>query len=265
MQAAVGSNIGSIAQADLANGNQTGASAAQAALNQASQIAAATPTSGTGNAVLEGAQWDSQTVTWSFTPPQGMDSVAEATYMAQVQQAFATWAAASGLTFEEASSPSQADIQIGFGQLGTATTGVVGYTTGTVQGGQIEAANIELEDPSQDALAAGTDGQLTYTGTGATLEQVLLHEIGHALGLADNADQNSVMYYDLTSANRTLDSTDLSGIQSLYGGGSGAASSLQVAGLIQAMSTYAPATAVSTNLLVSQQAQQQSLLAATVH
>lgn len=265
VQSAVGSNIGSIAQADLASGNATGASAAQAALNQASEIAASTPTSGTGNAVLEGAQWDSQTVTWSFTPPVGTDSVAEATYLAQVQQAFSTWAAASGLTFEEASSPSQANIQIGFGQLGTATTGVVGYTTGIVLGGQIAGASIELEDPSQDALAAGADGQLAYSGTGATLEQVLLHEIGHALGLADNADQNSVMYYDLTSANRALDGTDLSGIQSLYGNGSGAASSLQVTQLIQTMSSYAPATAVSTNLLVAQQSAQQPLLAATMH
>jgi hypothetical protein len=269
VQAAVGSNIGSIAQADLANGNQTGAAAAQAALSQASQIASTTPTSGTGNAVLEGAQWDSQIITWSFAAPAGTDSAAEATYMAQVQQAFATWAAASGLTFEEASSPSQANIQIGFGQLGTASTGVVGYTTGTVQGGQIEGANIKLEDPSQDALATGADGQLTYAGTAATLEQVLLHEIGHALGLADNADQSSVMYYELTSANRTLDATDLAGMQSLYGGAASPLSSSsagsQVDQLIQTMAAYAPASSSVTSPAVIAQLSTQPLLAASLH
>jgi hypothetical protein len=60
------------------------------------------------------------------------------------------------------------------------------------------------------------------------------------LGLADNADPNSIMYYALTSNNRTLDSTDLAGISMLYGTGSTAStsSSINVNQLIQAMAAF---------------------------
>jgi hypothetical protein len=84
---------------------------------------------------------------------------------------------------------------------------------GQIQGG----ATIRLEDPSQDALIAGQNGQLTYAGNGAQFEQVMLHEIGHALGLADDSDPHSIMYYAMTPQNRTLDSTDRAGIEQLYG------------------------------------------------
>jgi hypothetical protein len=76
-----------------------------------------------------------------------------------------------------------------------------------------------LEDPNQTPLVAGADGQLTYSGADATLYQLALHEIGHALGLADSADPNSIMYYELGSGNQSLDATDLTNIASLYGNG----------------------------------------------
>ena len=269
VQAAVGSSVGSIAQADLVNGNQAGAFGAEAALAQASQVATTIPTAGTGNSVLEGAKWDSQIITWSLSDPSGADSTADAAYETQVQQAFATWAAASGLTFEEVSDPSQADIQIGFGELDTATSAVVGYTSGQAQNGQITGVSVELEDPSQDALVAGADGQLTYSGTDATLQQVLLHEIGHALGLADTADQNSIMYYELTSGNQTLDSTDITGMQSLYGTGSvsdaSAAASRQVEQLIQAMAAYAAPSSGIASLAAIGSLDPQQLLAVSAH
>ena len=113
----------------------------------------------------------------------------------------------------------------------------MGYTRSKSASGVISGATIELEDPTQDALIAGSNGTQTYTGTNATLEQALLHEIGHALGLADDTDSSSIMYYELTSSNRTLDSTDLAGIKSLYGSASGAVQSSA------AMSTSAPGAA----------------------
>jgi hypothetical protein len=54
-----------------------------------------------------------------------------------------------------------------------------------------------------------------------TLRQTVLDEIitqiGHALGLGDNANPNSIMYYEATGSNQTLDGTDIAGVQSLYG------------------------------------------------
>ncbi|MGF6767460.1 hypothetical protein P3T24_007824 [Paraburkholderia sp. GAS33] len=149
----------------------------------------------------------------------------------------------------------------------------VGYTTYQSQGGQMApGANIELEDPNQDALVAGAGGQLTYSGTEATLEQVLLHEIGHALGLVDNSDQSSIMYYALGSGNQSLDSTDIAGIQSLYGPGAASATSAasaavdrQVDQMIQAMATYAPMPAGITSLAAIEHLNPQAQLAVSPH
>lgn len=125
---------------------------------------------------------------------------------------------------------------------------------------------IELENPTQDALT-GTGDQQTWAGSDATLYQTLLHEIGHALGLADNADPNSVMNYDLTSSNQQLDSTDVQAIQALYGSPSAsAASSAQVEALIQAMAGYATSGSAQTTTTPTTDSADQALeLAAAGH
>ena len=74
-----------------------------------------------------------------------------------------------------------------------------------------------MEDPTETALVNDPHGQPAYAGTGATLYQVALHEIGHALGLGDNSDPNSVMYYSLGANNRTLNGTDIAAIHAAYG------------------------------------------------
>ncbi|MFB9127140.1 matrixin family metalloprotease [Paraburkholderia dipogonis] len=222
INAALGGNINSIAQYDLSTGNRAGAAAAESGLRQAQAMAAATPTFGTGKVVASGNSWTvGETITWSLASDIGSQ------YDAEVEQAFASWSAASGITFKEAVSASDANIQIGFSDLDTSTTGVVGYTTVQATGGQISDAVIQLENPEQEALVPGISGQPTYSGTDATLTQVLLHEIGHALGLADDSDKNSIMYYELTSNNQNLDGTDVAGIQSIYGISGGTSSTPQ--------------------------------------
>ena len=253
----LGSNIGSIAQYDLAQGDTAGAAAAEAGRGEAAQAASQSAlTGGQGNAVLEAAKWDGNVITWSLADSAGTGSAQFSSYMgrgyeAEVQQAFASWAAASGLRFEEVSDSSQSDIRIGFGDFDTADTGVVGFTSFEAQDGVMSpGAIIRVEDPTEDALTTGADGQQIYAGTDATLEQILEHEIGHALGLASNSDANSIMYYALNSNNRTLDATDIAGIQCLYGQQVGTATAsrddLRVSRLIQAMSSYdAPESASS--------------------
>ncbi|NWB45691.1 matrixin family metalloprotease, partial [Pseudomonas gingeri] len=254
-----GNNIGFIAQYDLSQGNQAAALAAEKALQQAVDMATATPTAGTGSAVLDGAKFDQQVITWSLADSQGTQAAPFSGYMdstdeSVVQGAFNTWAASMpGVTFEEVSDSAQSDIRVGFGDFNTATTGIIGYTSYQANNGQIAPdAIVRVEDPTQNALTTGADGQQTYAGTEATLSQTLLHEIGHALGLGDNADQNSVMNYQLTASNRTLDSTDLVGIGSLYGSGSSTASvgSSGVSQLIQAMSTFNADTGVADTTLL---------------
>jgi hypothetical protein len=75
---------------------------------------------------------------------------------------------------------------------------------------------IRLEDPSQESLTM-TKGALAYSDSGTNFQELLLHEIGHALGLAVNADPNSAEYYLASTTYNGLDATDIAGIQALYG------------------------------------------------
>jgi hypothetical protein len=62
------------------------------------------------------------------------------------------------------------------------------------------------------------NGDLSYDGTVSTMLQVLLHELGHALGLDHNADDpSSIMNPTSTSENPVPDAQDIAAIQSLYG------------------------------------------------
>ncbi len=222
-----GNDLSAIAQYDINHGNIDGAVATQSAVNQASNVAK----SGTTSEVLTGSKWDNQVITWSVAQNFGTEESA-------VENAFATWAAASGLEFQEVADSAQSDIRIGFGDLDTPESGMVGLTSDKTSNGAMQANNtIMLENPTLDEL---TGTQQTYDGTEATLEQVLLHEIGHTLGFADNADPNSIMSYYLGSDNRNLDSNDIAAVESLYGATVQAISSFNASG---SASTPAQATA----------------------
>jgi hypothetical protein len=158
-------------------------------------------------------------VTWSFADGGSgqFSSSLTAQEQAIVEQAFQAWGVASGITFVEAAAGQQSDIQIGLGDFSTGSSGVLGYTSYQTSDGAFQPGVVaRLEDGNETPLVTNADGQLSYSGTDATFYQVALHEIGHALGLADNADPNSVMYYASSSSNTGLDATDVAAIQALY-------------------------------------------------
>lgn len=170
--------------------------------------------------VLEGAKWDKSVVTWSLSDVLGGNRANVRLMAAEeraAQQAFAVWGKATGLNFEEVGSSSSADIQLSWSDLNTSKTGVVGFTSYTSDAGAMDSGvRIQLENPLQDALVENGAGQWIYNGTEASLTQVMMHEIGHALGFADNANANSIMSYYLGSDNRTLSTLDSSAAVQLY-------------------------------------------------
>lgn len=187
-----------------------------------SPTAAISPATSPG--LFEGPMWKGKTITWSFASAGSSalaafsGSINAPQYQKAIVQAFQTWAAASGLTFKEVPAAQGADIVIGWGNFDTSSSGILGFTNYAFKGDQMEpGVTIRLEDPSQDALLAAPGGQFDYTGTTATLYQVALHEIGHALGLSYDTSPNSIMNYSLGSSNQGLSTADISAINALYG------------------------------------------------
>ena len=139
---------------------------------------------------------------------------------AVIDNAFNTWAAVSnftnlgqvadsGLSFgaTETGSASFGDIRIGAiafdGPFGTLAHGFQPGTENEFINGSI-AGDIHIDNAEN------------WT-TGFDLATVLLHEIGHALGLGHSDDMNSVMFASYQGTRLALAADDIAGIQSIYG------------------------------------------------
>ena len=179
---------------------------------------------------LEGQSWAAQPITWDFaaaTLPQDQgadpfsDAITQQAVQAVVETAFEAWSRAANLQFVYAPQDSASvDIRIGWGAFpadaGGQEIGETAYSYDMTTGKFVPDTVIRLIDPSQLAFS-NSSGTLTYAD-GATLYQVILHEIGHAIGMAhDTIDPFAVMYPYSSTANQQLAAVDVQGAQAIYG------------------------------------------------
>ncbi|MDI6654096.1 matrixin family metalloprotease [Gluconobacter japonicus] len=162
-------------------------------------------------------------ITWSFSQSNTDDTARyagsiQSEYQGAIEDAIKEWSQATGITFDEVSSSSKSDLEIAWGNLDTASSGVAGATFYEMPNGNESGKNlIELENPLQDSLGVDSNGNYSYTGSGLSLTQLALHEVGHALGLSESSNQNSIMFPELSAKNESLDKTDVEEVKALYG------------------------------------------------
>ena len=172
---------------------------------------------------FEGPKWGSSTITWSFAPAGGdFSNAVTGAYQTIVRAAIARWGQVANVTFKEVPDSPNVNIRVGLGVFVGTELGETDFSfVNAPNQGQLFRAGttVRLEDPATRPVGTGANNY--YQGTETTFYQTVLHEIGHALGLAHSTNAADIMFPSLGPSDTDLGSADIQGVQMLYGAPAG--------------------------------------------
>ncbi len=183
--------------------------------------------------VTSGTKWSDTHISYGFVNRTG--DVSLASQQSAVASAFASWASVTPLTFRKV-----ADCGMAFNAPGCTTPDIrIVFGAGDHGGGAFDqnfdgpngVAAHAFYPPPNGASAAGDlhldDAERwSTTGSGVDLESIVLHELGHVLGLKhalpgqcplQSSSSRPIMCSVIVGIDRTLAQDDVNGAQALYG------------------------------------------------
>jgi hypothetical protein len=140
-------------------------------------------------------------------------------FLPSIRQAFTRWDEVGNFTFVETSSPSTANIVLVFDELQAQSSGTIGLANTWYSGSVIRNSYISFDIGRRYRLIDGSVqivGSSPASGT-ADFYTLVLHEVGHALGLDHENDMPTVMNASQNSSVTDLTSDDIAGIRAIYG------------------------------------------------
>lgn len=154
--------------------------------------------------VLADARW--------YEPKNIKTYIPEHSKKALMKQAFSAWTKATNgkIVFKYVQNPKDANIKVKFVRdiydvTGNKTT--IGQTYHESRGEYMVFAQITISERSPNGALFRNDA----------VYRVMVHEIGHALGIFDHSqDKMSIMYYSKASRNQTITQSDINYISKLY-------------------------------------------------
>lgn len=162
---------------------------------------------------LEGQKWGSPTFgTGGGTVTWAIDATIPTYFVAQLSAAFLSWSRIGNITFSQVGSTANSLIDFSNSYI-DGFNNVLGYASFSYTGSRILAADVTF-DNSEGWYESG--GRV-LSSSGADLFVVALHEIGHAIGLDHYNASSAVMNSYLDPSVRSLTTSDIHGIQAIYG------------------------------------------------
>ena len=164
---------------------------------------------------IDGRRWNKRNLTYALV--EDSRQAARAEILQLLRNAFSQWAAAANLQFAESDDPDTADIIVRFsirehgdgvpfdGPGGTLAHAFFPPPNGGALAGDAHFDDEETWSTATPAPAGQTD-----------LATVILHEIGHSLGLGHSSVQEAVMFPFYAGQRRQLHPDDIQGVQALY-------------------------------------------------